>query len=372
MTSLVIEPTPRTDPKRAYCRTKSVARSRLERLILTQYKRDTTANSCVIFPSGMAAISAVLFAIMHSNFQKGDIVLIGNELYCDTPKCVETWASIFGAVVVSVGVTDTDAILEVFKKDGKRIKLFLLESCSNPSAQMFDWTQMAKLKQYSPQMVVCVDNTWLTNILFDPFSNGADIILESMSKYLSDGKCIGGFVAGPNKLLNLVLNVAKLNGQFVGADHCDLFSNAQSTLSDRMLSAGATTLKVLDAVQKLPGIKLMYPLMPTHPSFTIYLNSSNNKGAVGPSVFWMHIVSNCSRNDIQNVKYSFFKKETSYGAEYSKIDPWPQLGTSADYENNSVNMKPGVWLRVSVGYKDKAEKVIHELRNVIEYFQEMK
>lgn len=45
------------------------------------------------------------------------------------------------------------------------------------------------------------DNTWLTGCLFNPLAHGADLVVESMTKYVSAGRCIGGHVLGPNGLM---------------------------------------------------------------------------------------------------------------------------------------------------------------------------
>ena len=65
-----------------YTRMSSDARRRLSSALLKYYNRDEKEHSCFTFPSGMSAISTVLttFAIKEKRF------LIGEELYCDTPK----------------------------------------------------------------------------------------------------------------------------------------------------------------------------------------------------------------------------------------------------------------------------------------------
>jgi hypothetical protein len=36
------------------------------------------------------------------------------------------------------------------------------------------------------------DNTWLSGALFNPLEHGADLVVESLTKYVSAGRCIGG------------------------------------------------------------------------------------------------------------------------------------------------------------------------------------
>ena len=44
------------------------------------------------------------------------------------------------------------------------------------------------------------------------------------SRYVSAGRCIGGFVAGASSLMAPVLSWIKAFGVFIGADHCEIFS----------------------------------------------------------------------------------------------------------------------------------------------------
>lgn len=376
MSNLVIDPL--LNPKQQYSRSKCTDRMELEAEMVKCFKLGKNSNSCVIFPSGMAAISHVAFAMMRANFENKDIIVNGSELYCDTPRCIQAWGNVFGARVLQQDVSVADAeILKVFEKFGAKVKMFFVESCSNPSGKMLNWDLLRKIKQLCPQIVVCVDNTWLTSVLFNPFQHGADLVVESLSKYRSDGKCIGGMVVGPKNLINVVRDAATLNGQFVGADHCKLFLNAQETLYQRVITAGTIADEVVGRLSQIQGVKVVHPKLKPHPSFANYQRYVPL--LPGPSVFWMHIRSNCSLRDAETVKSAYLKVETSFGSKYSKIDPWPKIGASVDYDSqisassnssNSTN-DHGVWLRISIGYEENLDFIMQELQNIIKNFAQI-
>lgn len=352
-------------PKRAYCRTKSQARTELEKAIVASHS-PTTDLSAAIFPSGMSAISATFSSILGD---RPDAQLwLSDEVYCDTPQCAAAWSKISGFKVLKFDVCDSAALLQMARNTKQVFTLLFLESCSNPSGKMLDWAIIPKLREINPQLVVCVDNTWLTPVLFNPFKFQVDIVIESMSKYRSKGCLIGGFVCCKTKYIQSFKNYITLHGMFIGADHCRIFLKAETLLECRILKASILAKNVIDHLQSL--VVIVCPLIGNHCSTHIYSETVSSEFI--PCVFLIHVPSNCSLNDMNNVVYpSGLVKETSYGAAYSKIDPWPHLGSSTDYDKEKTDGKQGVWLRVSVGYQDSFEHLLKNLKIVIETFAKL-
>ena len=353
-------------PKRAYSRTKSSARFQLEEEIASTYHSTEQKDPyCAILPSGMAAISACFYAFFGNPGEK--TLLLSNELYCDTPTCAASWRKEYNFKRQTFDVCDSQWLLNYCKKSQSPTMMFL-ESCSNPSGKILDWSIIAELKKLNPNLVICVDNTWLTSIFFNPFCYGVDVVLESMTKYRSAGRVIGGFVCGQQKFIEVVKKYITLNGMFIGADHCEIFTRAQKNLHQRVSNASELAQKVAEWLEKDSNVTVLTPSLPAHPCFKIFNGYCNLK--TSPSVFLIHIKSNCSLRDIENVKYPHgLRKETSYGSAHSKIDPWPRLGSSGDYFATKNTLQQGVWLRISVGYDDEFLNLRKNLQTVIEHFQ---
>ena len=354
-------------PKRAYCRTKSKSRTKLEEAIVNSHAPTTEINAAIL-PSGMAAISAVFHTIFSNTAnQKGELFL-SDELYCDTPQCAKAWKTQYDFQIKTFDVRNAESFLQMVQSSKVQFQTVFLESCSNPSGKMLDWSVIPKLKQVNPNLIVCGDNTWLTSILFNPFEFGADIVVESMSKYRSKGKIIGGFVCCKKKFIEDVKRYITLHGMFIGADHCAIFLESEKTLSERLQKAGTIAKQITRVLEK--DATIVCPLQSNHPSNAVYLKSVKD---MQPAVFLMHVESRCSLKDIENIVYpAGLKKETSYGAAYSKIDPWPHLGLSTDYTNeDQKDGKQGVWLRVSVGYDESYSFLYRNLLNVIETLKKL-
>ena len=132
---------------------------------------------------------------------------------------------------------------------------------------------------------VC-DNTWLTGCLFNPLAHGVDLVVESMTKYVSAGRCIGGHVLGPNVLVAPILSWIKAFGVFVASDHCEIFLEGLQSLRARMEATSRCALAAARHLEAHPAVnRVMYPRLESHPSHYIarrYLE-------LGPGCIWFHI-----------------------------------------------------------------------------------
>eukprot|EP00913_Durusdinium_trenchii_P014462 g13566.t1 len=102
-------------------------------------------------------------------------------------------------------------------------------------------------------LFVC-DNTWLSGALFNPLDHGADLVVESMTKYVSAGMCIGGAVLGPNGLMAPILSWIKAFGIFVGQDHCQLFAEGLQSLHARMEATSKSAVALAECLEAHPAV----------------------------------------------------------------------------------------------------------------------
>ena len=113
----------------------------------------------------------------------------GNELYCDVARTVKHVCARDPALsAISVDVCDTKHLLAVFRDHGSAIRVFHFESCTNPSGKMMDFAVLPRLAALAPNCTMVCDNTWTTAGLFNPFEHGADLVVESCTKYISAGR----------------------------------------------------------------------------------------------------------------------------------------------------------------------------------------
>eukprot|EP00656_Telonema_subtile_P012448 TRINITY_DN16268_c0_g2_i1.p2 TRINITY_DN16268_c0_g2~~TRINITY_DN16268_c0_g2_i1.p2 ORF type:complete len:396 (+),score=107.53 TRINITY_DN16268_c0_g2_i1:141-1328(+) len=321
-----------TNGKNVYCRSWSDERAALQDALLATYDLTTATHSAVVLPSGMAAISAVMSSVLDSHDQRGAHMIIGDELYCDvyrTAKYLEQ--SRPGLTVHKVDIRDGAALLKLFAKHKGGIHLLHIEACTNPSGQVFDFELLAEVKRRSPECVVVVDNTWLSSALFNPLTHGADLVVESMTKYVSGGRCIGGNVVGSHASIAAVETWIKVFGMYVAADHCSIFQEGLSTMQQRVRDSAANTLEVASHCEALPSVtRVLYPLLESHPTHELarrYLQAG------GPGCFLVHLAAS-KKAVVKKAKKLFGELEykTSFGGRKARVDPWPFAGSSVQHD----------------------------------------
>lgn len=61
-----------------------------------------------------------------------------------------------------------------------------IETPTNPNLKIADIAEISKIvKQYNKDILVVVDNTFLTSYLQRPLDHGADIVMYSITKYMN-------------------------------------------------------------------------------------------------------------------------------------------------------------------------------------------
>jgi cystathionine beta-lyase/cystathionine gamma-synthase len=149
----------------------------------------------VAMSSGMAAISSVLLTL-HAD---GGHLVASDELYDLTTDFFREDLAALGGSVTFVDLSDADAIQDAITPQTRAI---YVEPFSNPLLRVSDIGMLARIAD-ERNLVLVVDNTFLSPALFRPAALGADIVLHSATKYLSgNGQVQGGVVSGPKRLID--------------------------------------------------------------------------------------------------------------------------------------------------------------------------
>ena len=154
-----------------YSRTGNPTREALEALIAEL----ENGYAGFAFGSGMAATTAVL-----SLLNSGDRVLISSNVYGGTFRVLDKVFNHFGITYTIADTTDPDAFEQVITAD---VKAVMIESPANPLMTVTDIRAIAEIS-HRHQLLVIVDNTFMTPYLQKPLELGADIVVHSATKYL--------------------------------------------------------------------------------------------------------------------------------------------------------------------------------------------
>lgn len=234
---------------------------------------------------------------------------------------------------------------------------------------MFDFSLLPALKELAPKCLFSVDNTWLTCKLFNPLQYGADLIIESMTKYISASQCVGGMIAGDQSIMNtnIYYNII-INGLFINPDQCRLYLTGLKSLKHRIMTVGELSLDVAKWLESKTDVnRAMYPFLESHPTYKI--NKLLITKNYGPGVVLFHISKKFEKRRYMN---EFFAKsgmiaETSYGSAYTKLDTWSFQGKSNKYDNNTSESEgiDGTWIRMALGYNTCKHDICKSLETII-------
>ncbi|EHU8929807.1 O-acetylhomoserine aminocarboxypropyltransferase/cysteine synthase [Campylobacter coli] len=149
--------------------------------------------------SGMAACFYTLVNLASS----GDNVAYSNKIYGGTQTLISHTLKNFGIEAREFDIDDLDSLEKVIDQNTKAI---FFESLSNPQIAIADIEKISQIAKKHKIATIC-DNTVATPFLLQPFKHGVDIIVHSLSKYVSgQGSALGGVLIERKDLNDLLKN----------------------------------------------------------------------------------------------------------------------------------------------------------------------
>lgn len=146
------------------------------------------AEHAYAYPSGMAATAAALGVL-----EAGDTLLLGMPTYGGTYRFATT--ELTKRAVKTRFISDFTALSdEDFTPD---VKVVFLETPTNPTLQVTDIAAVAELAHRHGALLI-VDNTFMTPYLQRPLELGADITVQSATKFLAGHADLLAGVAATN------------------------------------------------------------------------------------------------------------------------------------------------------------------------------
>lgn len=152
-----------------------------------------------------------------------------------------------------------------------RTRLVWVETPSNPCLQITDISAVADVA-HARGVPLMVDNTTATAALQKPVDLGADIILLSLTKFLSgNATVLGGALAGPEALVeDIRWNTIEFTGAIMQPFEAWLMLQYLETLELRMQKHSANAHVVAEYLEGHPKVtKVNYPGLTNHPQYEL-------------------------------------------------------------------------------------------------------
>ena len=149
-----------------YCRSMSKQSQILCTMLETCYPCKQSKPKAIITPSGMSSIAVCLESLLSENKGENINIIRGDELYCDTPRLIKFLSKKHNFCEYVFNVNNIgNPLNDIFDtKATNQINILFIESATNPSGDIFDFTMIPVLRKKSKRLYVIVDNTWINNI----------------------------------------------------------------------------------------------------------------------------------------------------------------------------------------------------------------
>jgi cystathionine beta-lyase/cystathionine gamma-synthase len=317
-----------------------------------------STEQAVLFTSGMHTIYTTLYcSVIKLMRMSGAINLVyGNEMYCDSPRAIKYLAGEFSLPTHCIDAGKPDAIKTLFSgKLRNGLNIMFIESCTNPNGVMFDFSIIPELRKQSKQLILIVDNTWLTHELFNPFDHDTDLVVVSSSKHYSNGSCIGGAVIGPTKNIDTISTHARITGVHISPVHCNLILQNMGKIKGNIAKASETTEKIAQLLcQQKNIVNVNHPSLSSHKTHSLYKKYISQ---LYPSVLTIVVPFKKQKAVAMMKSFKQIKYETSFGGSHTKFDPWPV--EFMDENNHTCTL-----CRLSIGYNSDYDTIAAELMRI--------
>lgn len=230
---------------------------------------------CVATASGMGAILTTCLGILKA----GDHIVASKSIFGTTVTLFNNILAKFGIETTFVTLTELSAWQAALKPN---TKLLFLETPSNPLTELADIRALADLAHQHNSLLV-VDNCFCTPVLQQPLALGADIIIHSATKYLDgQGRCVGGAVIGPERILGTdIYGILRSGGPTMSPFNAWVFLKGLETLSIRMKAHCEHALTLAQWLAQHPAVeKIYYPGLTAHPQHQLAKSQQSGFGGL--------------------------------------------------------------------------------------------
>lgn len=333
-----------------YSRLQNPTREQLEKVVASlEGGIDAFALS-----SGMAAITLLM-----EIFQPGDHFVVEADLYGGSIRLFDNVSKKNNYEFTYLDCSRDD-IESAIRENTKAI---YIETPTNPMMHVSDIAAIAEIAR-KHQILLIVDNTFLSPYFQNPLKLGADVVIHSGTKFLGGhNDTLAGFLVINNaKIQEKLRFLIKTTGAGLAPFDSWLLLRGIKTLGIRMERSQENAIKIANWLKAQRVVKqVYYPGLPEHPGYTVMKKQASGFGSmltfdVDTKEHALQILAG-----VRMIKFA----ESLGGVE--TLITYPMTQTHADVPED-VRLKNGITpctLRLSVGIED-IEDLLAELSDVFQ------
>lgn len=335
-----------------YSRTGNPTRAALESCLASL----ENAEYGLAFASGMAATSAIMTLL-----SSGDHIIAGDDLYGGTYR---VFTKVFERMGLSFDFVDARDPAKVQAAIRDNTRLIWLETPTNPLLRLCDIEAIAAISK-AHQLILAVDNTFLSPYFQQPLDLGADLVVHSTTKYIGGHSDVvgGAIMTNSPELHQRLAFIQNGTGGVPGAFDAWLTLRGIKTLALRMREHEKNALAVAEFLAQHPKVaQVNYPGLASHPQHALAKKQMSGFGGM----ISCELVGGLEAGKKMATATRLFALAESLGGVESLIGH-PATMTHAAIpaeQRHAVGLSDGL-IRLSVGI-EASEDLIQDLAQALE------
>ncbi|MFD0931702.1 cystathionine gamma-synthase [Psychroflexus salinarum] len=311
----------------------------------------------IAFGSGLAAIDAII-----KTLKPGDEVISTNDVYGGTYRLFNKIYKDFGIRFHFIGMQSVEKIESCINE---RTKLIWTETPTNPMMNIIDIEAISTVSK-KHGILLAVDNTFATAYLQQPLDLGADIVMQSATKYLGGHSdvVLGSLVVNDDDIAKQLYFIQNASGAIPGPMDCFLILRGIKTLHLRMQRHSENGRAVAEFLKDHPKVENVYwPGLESHPNHEIAKRQMKDFGGM----ISFSIKGNSTKDAVkflENLKV-FTLAESLGGVESLAGHPASMTHASIPKEEREKIGIVDSLIRLSVGIEDK-EDLLEDLKQALD------
>lgn len=232
------------------------------------------AEECLLFSSGMAAVTTTLYAVLGH----GSHVVVTDDSYRRTRQFLTQTLHRYGIEVSVVPAGDYEAIEDAIRPT---TRVLVSESPTNPYNKIVDMERFAGIGK-KHRVKTLIDATFATPFNQRPLEFGIDLVLHSATKYLGGhNDLLAGAVLGSTELIDGIRSLQAVTGAIIDPLAAYFLVRGLKTFALRIARQNANAQALAEFLAKHARVKAVhYAGLPSHPHYEVARRQMRGFGGV--------------------------------------------------------------------------------------------
>jgi cystathionine gamma-synthase len=232
------------------------------------------AADCLLFSSGMAAVTTALFAML----SRGTHVVVTDDSYRRTRQFLNQTLHRYGIEVSTVPAGDYDALEDAIRPT---TRVLVSESPTNPYNRIVDLERFATIGRRH-RVKTLIDATFATPYNQRPLEWGVDVVIHSATKYLGGhNDLMAGAVLGSRDVVSAIRGLQGVTGAIVDPFAAYLLVRGLKTFALRLERQNANAQALAEFLAGHPRVAAVhYAGLPSHPEHEVAQKQMRGFGGV--------------------------------------------------------------------------------------------